>query len=245
MAEQIVSDLIMKFEKVKNQPIPAETTTEIKLKPSDMSKGFSTGNMFELQSFTLKTGLNPEDEGAKTDKANKAMHSAMNVMALDLANDPRKKADIARAISRVRGMQENAASGFEKWRAGQDVPPLKPYNVDMEPFEFTRSIDKASATLWQYCIDRVNYDNATLIKRKPTGGKLSGEVFLRIDFTKVLMIGIDWNHEEPVKEKCKFISRAVTIHYLPQLPDGSLGAPQRAFWTMNPKKYQPVDLKKL
>jgi len=244
MAEQIVSDLLMKFVK-SDKPIPAETTTEVTLKSSALSKGFAPGGMFEVQSFTMKTGLSPDDEDAKNDKANQAMHKAMSVMALDLAGDTRKKADVARAISRVRGAQENAASGFEKWRAGQDVPPLKPYGVDMDPFEFTRAIDKASSILWKYCIDRINYDSATLIKRKAAGGKASGEIFLRIDFTKVLMIGIDWNNEDPIKEKCKFISRAVTIHYLPQLPDGSLGRALRAFWTMNPDKYKPVDLKKL
>jgi len=244
MAEQIVSDLIMKL--VKNdQPIPAEAATELQLKASDMTKGFKAGGMFEVISFAMKTGLDGDDDDAGADKMNKATTRAMGIMALDLANDPRKKSEMSRALARMRGSQQNAASGFEKWRAGQDVPPLKAYGVDMDPFEFTRYIDKASSILWKYCIDRVNYDSATLIKRKAAGGKSSGEVFLRIDFTKVLMIGIDWDQDEPIKEKCKFISRAVTIHYLPQLPDGSLGAPQRAFWTMNPGKYKPVDLKKL
>jgi hypothetical protein len=99
--------------------------------------------------------------------------------------------------------------------------------------------------MWKYCIDRISYDSATLIKRKAAGGALSGEVFLRLDFTKVLMIGIDWDQDEPIKEKCKFISRAVTLHYRPQLPDGSLGAPKQAFWTMNPGKYKAVNLKAL
>ncbi|MBV8915099.1 MAG: type VI secretion system tube protein Hcp [Acetobacteraceae bacterium] len=241
MAEQIVSDLIMQFVKDK-KPIVAEAQTELDLDSSDMTKDFQRDCYFEVQSFSMKTGLSPDDEDAKKQKAAQANQRAFGIVALDLANDPRKKSEIARTLSRMRSAQQNAASGFEKWRAGQDVPPLKPYNVDMDPFEFTRAIDKASGIFWKYCIDRVSYDSATLIKRRPTGTKAAGEVFLRMDFTKVLVIGIDWDQDEPIKEKCKFISRAVTIHYLPQLPDGTLGAPVRAFWTMNPGKYNPVNL---
>ena len=105
-------------------------------------------------------------------------------------------------------------------------------------------IDKASANIWENCIDRKAYDTATLIKRKAAGGKTSGDVFLRMDFEKVLILKIDWDQDDPIKEKIAFISRALTIHYRPQLPDGSLGAAIQAFWTFN-DKYKPVNLKAL
>ena len=37
------------------------------------------------------------------------------------------------------------------------------------------------------------------------------------------MTELDWDDGEPIKETVEFVCRAVTIHYLPQLPDGSLG----------------------
>jgi type VI protein secretion system component Hcp len=244
MADQIASDLIMKFVKNKNA-IEAETQTEIDLISSPMTKDFKKGYFFEVQSFTMSTGLDGSDSTDKdTAKKDKDVQKAFGIMALDLASGPQRKNDIARALSSLRGRSENAASGFDKWRKGQNFTKENGYPVDMDPFEITRSIDKTSANLWSNCIKRISYDSATLIKRKAAGGKASGEAFLRIDFTKVLVIDVDWDQDEPIKEKLKFISRAVTINYRPQLPDGSLGASVPAFWTAN-KIYKPVNLNAL
>jgi hypothetical protein len=38
-----------------------------------------------------------------------------------------------------------------------------------------------------------------------------GHAFLRIDFTDVLVIGVDWDSGDVVKEKCKFICRGVKV----------------------------------
>lgn len=39
---------------------------------------------------------------------------------------------------------------------------------------------------------------------------------------------MEWDNEDPVKETVEFVCHAVTIHYLPQLPDGTLGAAKQA-----------------
>jgi len=39
---------------------------------------------------------------------------------------------------------------------------------------------------------------------------------------------VEWDNEDPVKDTVEFVCHAVTIHYLPQLPDGTLGAAKQA-----------------
>ena len=239
MAEQIVSDLLMMFIDDSGNPIEGESSTQIDLKPSAMSRGFQQGAMFEVESFQFKAGLDPDDDDTvkqrKEDEARrkdlKALHGAFRAM---YGNVGAKGAPPLPELP----ARTTPAGSYAKWRQGGDTT----YPVDISPVEFSRSLDKASSTLLDNCIHRKVYRSASLIKRKAAGGPLSGEVFLRFDFTKVLMTRVEWENEEPIKEKCQFVSRAVTIHYLPQLPDGTLGAPLQAFWSMSPK-LKPVNLR--
>jgi type VI protein secretion system component Hcp len=128
-----------------------------------------------------------------------------------------------------------APGGFQAWRAGKSHQ----YPVDLQPVSFIRSIDMSSTQLIQSCIDRVVFDSATLIKRKAAGGPAAGEVFLRIDFHGVLVVGVQWSDDTEVKETCQFICRGTTISYRPQLPDGSLGGTIARFWSMVPGMTQP------
>ena len=72
-----------------------------------------------------------------------------------------------------------------------------------------------------------------MIKRKAAASNVSGHAFLRIDFTDVLVIGVDWDSGDVVKEKCKFICRGVKVQYKPQTSDGSLGAAVPGTWKRN------------
>lgn len=238
MAEQVVSDLIMMFVDDKNRKIEGEGSTDINLKPGDMSKGFEKGKMFEVESFQFKTGLDPDDEEtAKQRKEDeqrrkewKLLRSALKAQHLQSGGDG--KLTLPDPPGRT-----GPSGSYARFRAGIETN----YPVDISPIEFSRAIDKSSSRLLDDCIHRRPYNSATLIKRKAAGGPAAGEIFLRFDFTKVLLIRVEWDNDDPIKEKCQFICRAVTIHYLPQLPDGTLGAPLQAFWTMSDLK--PVNLK--
>ena len=238
MAEQVVSDLIMKFVDDKGEAIPGECSTEVHLRKCDMSKGFDKLKMFEVESFQFKTGLDPDDEETvkqrKEDerKRNEWKLLQKSMQAQHLQNGGKGKISLPDPPRRT-----NPSGSFARFRAGADTT----YPVDISPIEFSRSIDISSSRLLQDCIKRRPYRSATLIKRRPTGGPLAGEIFLRFDFEKVLLTKVDVDNDDPIKVKCQFICRAVTIHYLPQLPDGSLGAPLQAFWTMS--NLTPFNLK--
>ena len=224
MAEQNVSDLIMKFED-DSGPIDGEVVSNLELGASAMTAGFRKRKMFEVQSFTLKTGLGPKEIDEAEAKIQKA--------AADQTKQINKR--LQKMADKLGVKLDNLASpgepGFAKFLDGDDNAH---YPVDMKPMEFTRAIDKSSAVLLQHCIERKLFRSATLIKRKATGGPASGEVFLRFDFTKVLIKSVDWDDGEPIKETVEFVCRAVTINYLPQLPDGTLGYPKQTFWSAAP-----------
>ena len=224
MAEQIVSDLIMKFE-TETGAIEGETLTQLTLSRSPMWMGFTPGKMFEVASFTFKTGINGEDADEAAEKAKKQQDQ----------NTARTNQNIqqlaAHANMNLPGLKIRSGMGFAKFRAGAEGTA---YPVDLKPVEFSRTIDKSSPTMLQHCINRKVFKSATLIKRKAAGGPSAGEVFLRFDFNTVLLKQVEWDNEEPIKENCEFVCRAVTIHYLPQLPDGTLGAAKQAFWSASP-----------
>ena len=208
MAEKNPSDLIMKFVKGKSA-IPGETRTDLSgMTEEGLAKGFKTGFMFEVASFTFKCGISGDESEGGAAKKKEVKYGKDN-----------------------KPLKPSSAGEFKKWRSGERT---QPYPVDMQPVEFTRAIDKASVGMLDDCVKRVNYDSATLIKRKAAGGKAAGEVFLRFDFTGVLITSLEWANDEPILETCEFITRAVTVFYRPQLPDGSLGGTIQGFWSMVP-----------
>ena len=225
MAEQIVSDLVMKFVGDDGVPINGETTTELNLRKAPMSTGFIKGKMFEIQSFTFKTGIGGEDQ----DEAGKKQqdHSEQLTKSVQAMLEQAQQHGIP--FSGIKTPKMPKSVSYRDFRENRNSSTK--YPVDMKPMEFTRNIDLSSPIMLDYCIKRRIFRSASLIKRKAAGSAASGEVFLRFDFKTVLIKSIDWTNDEPIKESCEFVCRAVTINYLPQLPNGELGAPISAFWT--------------
>jgi len=78
----------------------------------------------------------------------------------------------------------------------------------MEPFSFTRMIDRASPLLFENCANSISFASATLVKRKVTGQTLALQAFLRMDFKDVLIVGISWDDGDILKEKCNSFAAA-------------------------------------
>ena len=105
--------------------------------------------------------------------------------------------------------------------------------VQLGDVTITRLIDEASMRLMQACINAEGFDSAAIIKRRATGGSLqSGEAYMRIDFTGVLITKIDWTDQHIVQEKCTFITRQVQVRYRPQSASGALGPVSSATWLL-------------
>jgi type VI protein secretion system component Hcp len=208
LEENTVSiDLLMKFVKG-SDAIDAECQTTVDSK-DDLLHDFKTGKFFEVDEFNFGVGLEDDDSAGEKPKEKYG---------------EKLKPAVGAHASRTR---------FTNWLRGEQ----KEYPVDLEPFTFSRQMDQASPLLFEMCCNSQSFASATLIKRKAAGTDASGRAFLRIDFKDVLVIGVDWDSGDVVKEKCKFICRGVKVQYKPQMPDGTLGAAVPGEWhRMMPKK---------
>ena len=217
MAKGEHSDIIMKMV-LNGNPIPAEGITELvssERSPNPLMKDFNPGYMFEVERFSFRAGTVDDEASVGKDKKK---------------HDKKKENKGAGSIAK--------AGAYQSWRSGK----VHKYPVDLQPISFSRMIDAASPALIQACIDCSSFDSATIIKRKAAGSIAAGEVYLRIDFVGVLVIEVEWEDEDEIKEDVKFISRNVTISYRPQKPDGSLGGIVTGFWSMVPND-RPVTLR--
>ncbi len=218
MAAGDSSDILMKFV-LDGDPIPGESNTELSIagkKPSQLLGGFEKMFMFEIDSFNFSVGIEDDSGGAQ---ARPGQHPAGH-------GTSSRGTSAAPPAPHV---------GFQAWRTGR---AHKKYPVNVQPITFSRPIDRASNLLLQHCIKCTSFDSATLVKRKAAGSAAAGEAYLRMDFTGVLITNIDWSNDEPIKETCKFISRAITVRYRPQLPDGTLGIIRPGFWSMLPWEHE-------
>ena len=194
------ADYLMMLEKGGNA-IPAEGQAEIDTKDAFM-KGFVKGRFFHVEDFDFGISVVDNDSSATDTRSGN-------------------------------GGKTKTTGRFSKWIQGLTVSTGQGtsgslYPIEMEPFSFTRQIDLASPVLFYNCFQTKPFDSATLVRRKLTGtvqgsNKIASVPFLRIDFSAVLLVSVDWDGSEEIKEKCKFVCRSVKVQYRPQRQDGSPG----------------------
>jgi type VI protein secretion system component Hcp len=231
MATGESSDLLMKFV-FEGREIPGEAMTQLDISGhvrNRLLSGFRQRYMFEVESFTFGAGLEGDESGEEG--THNAQNNKPNTAARGFKHPgkpPLTQGGKPGAASRSHSIHD-----FARFRSAGRSSKVK-YPVDMHPVSFTRVVDRASPRLLQHCINRDLLDSASLIKRRGAGGPAAGEVFLRFDFKQVLIIQVDWTDDDEIKEACQFVCRSVTMHYRPQLPDGTLGKVVPGFWSVLP-----------
>jgi type VI protein secretion system component Hcp len=243
MAKGDSVDLLMKFVKDGN-PLKGESTTVLvssEGKSNPLIRGFDPGYFSEIDRFTMKAGIRDEDASAQS-TAGSQQHAALDLAQARPITRTVRRPDGTVTTETIEAPRTTASAlttstrgSYQSWRSGTN---RKGFPVDLAPVSFTRVIDKTSTVLIQSCIDSVSFDSISMIKRKSTGisdvsGDVpSGEVFLRVDFIGCLIIKVDWDNDDKVTETIDFICRTVSIHYRPQLPDGTLGRTRPGFYSI-------------
>lgn len=200
MAEK-QNDLLMKFVTASGTAVAAGGTSTIK-KDDKLLFDFWPGKFFEIEDFEMGFELNDFEAATVGATGNAAAASV-----------PEKR------FASWRDLQKNT----------QQISEIR-FPVDMEPISITRLIDQASPILFESCANSAAFASATVVKRKVTGQSLAMQAFLRLQFTDVLIVGINWDDGEILKEKCKFICRGLTVQYRAQDSSGALGAAASAEW---------------
>ncbi len=191
MAERSPVDIVMML-KAGGTAIEAESQSAVDGE-TGWTDDFTAGKYFEIEDFDF--GINVVDSDSPETKGTGKEEAG------------RSKPKSGRFSKWVQGLTVATGQG-----AGGTL-----YPVEMEPFSFTRQIDSASPLLFKNCFKTIPFDSGAVVMRKAGGlGATSdgtGLAFLRIDFTSVLFVAIDWDAGEVVKEKCKFVCRSVKVKY--------------------------------
>ena len=214
MAESAV-DVLMRVVGPKG-PLEAESYTQFKTRPvmDLLRQGFTPGQFCELREFSFAAGVGGS-LSKHSQKKRKGEKAALPV------EDDGESSELQK-VFKIRGDQDKRR---DKRAAGEDV--------DMQPVEFTRLMDSMSTQLFKALVDCETLESISVVKRKATGSANSGDCYLRLDFSKVLVTNLDWKDSEHViVETCTFIYRKVTIRYRPQRPDGTLDVAIQSEWEM-------------
>ena len=192
-------------------PYEAESSTEFKTKPvmDLLRSGFTPGQFCELQEFEFSAGVASSLSRGPSPEQKAATAEKRDLTPAEVASI--KRAELARKAA-SRGKAEF---------------------VDMQPVEFTRIMDSMSTLLFKALVGCETLETVSVVKRKATGSANSGDCYLRLDFTKVLLTHLDWKDAgSHVVESGTFIYRKLTMRYRPQRPDGTLDVAVQTEWEM-------------
>ena len=211
-------DVLMKVVGPKGT-LSAESSTVFANKPvmDPLRSGFTPGQFCELREFSFSAGVGgsvsaheqKRKEAKKLAKAGKPGDVPVRKSELD------KMWDIRRAQDKK----------IRKRAEGEDA--------DMEEVEFTRVLDCMSTQLFTALVNCETLESLSIVKRKAAGSVNSGDCFLRLDFSKVLITNLEWKDSEHLMiESGTFIYRKLTMRYRPQRPNGTLDVAVQTEWEM-------------
>jgi len=140
----------------------------------------------------------------------------------------------------------NASSQeFALWRMPPDDDrsngrnALQNFSAKAGEFSLKRRVDSASPKLFEMCCGQLPLAYVSIIKRtmapaRGGGGAGSGAMeaisFLRLDFSDVMVIGVDWSDGDILEETCKFQARSLALRYMAQDANGKLSAVEGYIW---------------
>ena len=109
----------------------------------------------------------------------------------------------------------------------------KSYGLDLGDVSIDRVIDRASPMLLKAALAPMPLVSAAIVKRRASGSTQTGEAYMRMDFTGVLITKIAWSDGDVVKEKITFIYRKIEFQYRSQNPSGKLLNPVSGKWPLS------------
>ena len=218
MADANSTDLLMVLKDRDGNLIDAESTVVWDKTDKTMMAWFEAGKVFELEDFgfgvaledTENLGMEDDDE-TETGSGTRAPTGGetSGAVSLPVVKPPRKS---KARNAKFRGYVENDVE-----QKGSKYP------VTLEEITVSRQLDKASTVLLKKCLNQEPLGSCALVRRKFTGNQKYHEAFLRLEFQEPLIVSVEWEDGDIVKEKLKFVCRGVKAAYRPQKADGTLG----------------------
>jgi type VI protein secretion system component Hcp len=222
MADKDSIDVLMTFIDKNGNGVAAEGTSKWDKDDTDMMKDFQDGKFFEVDDFTFGFNLGGnEARSGESGSSSSSRNTAENVL---------HSRDGKESNSESQKTAQKAAQSSEQFDKYIETGEIK-FKAKPETITVTRQMDIASVRFLQSCVNYTPFQKAVLVKRKFTGGFDFHEAYLRLEFQQPLIVGVEWDEGDVVKEKLKFVYRGIVVAYRPQNPDGTLGDARSANWT--------------
>jgi type VI protein secretion system component Hcp len=255
------TELLMKIVPSGATAIAAECSLAI-TPGDQLMEGFEAGRFFQIKDFNFSAGLKDDSGAAPGEASAGAgrgsgpagpggsyrpgallampavSHTATTRVAMARmmqaseaqAHGPRQAARPLGTPAADATKDKPPKAKFAKWRAARGANAGATYPLEVQPITFTRTMDQASTALVQALFDSRSLTSASIVRRVDTGS--GAKAYLRLDFTDVLITGIDWDDDDLIEEKFRFICREVQVRFRPQNSDGSLGAAISGRWPL-------------
>lgn len=208
------SDILMQV-RPDMMPILAECRSLVQVEDILAADFLVPFTFFEVTEFSFGMKLTDTDArdlvGSKDNLVNSKVQLSTGSTRGPTMHDTRQSpVDLAKAMKEAK----TSAGTFARWKtaSADELKKMPPYPVEMDPFEVTRYYDRVSPVLFKHCCDSTSIKKIILIKRKAVGA--SGlHSYVRMDFTDCLITSINWQHDDPMKEKIRFVFREVMVVY--------------------------------
>jgi type VI protein secretion system component Hcp len=211
-----------------------------------LAKGFTspsannswTANYFAVQDFMMEIGVaGDSDSGGQSnsDDQIRAMREAQQEQNKAMF-EALRNGDDDKPL-----MASKTANEFARFmKDGRRAMGTKSYSANLEPVSITKMLDTSSLELFQACINSTTLKSAVLIKRRGGGGN-ELRTYLRIEFTDLLITDFNWEEEDVIKEKIKFVCRKAQVQYSIENNDGTLKpAGQPRTWSAQNLSNKPL-----
>jgi len=198
-------DVIMTFIQTSGTPIDTEAST-------DWDK---SDNL--MRDFDKKVGaFDVEDWGFNAELSDSDNRSGSRTNAIATHGSGRRDDGNANRNDPPR-VKSGAFAGYI------DSGDASQYPSDLKEITVTKQVEWSSMTLLDHCLHQIKFLKAIIVKRKFTGDKqYPYQPFLRMEFKDPLVIRVEWDEGEVLKEKITFICRGIKFEYKQQLDDGTL-----------------------
>jgi type VI protein secretion system component Hcp len=189
--------------------------------------GFKTG-FFEVKEFDF--GVNQIDDDGAAAQEGPGQGWTDEMLAKHGFTKDARGTILGKDGKPVPGLEAKSARFKKFMDSGSAGRGKSNYPADLEPFGFTRDMDCGSLDLFKGLTALKTYPSVMMVKRRALGGSAPGQIsslaamrgYLRFDFTDVLLISIDWDEDDVIKEKVKFVCRGIKITYYAEQAGGKL-----------------------
>lgn len=186
-----------------------------------LTSELQVGKLFEVTDFSFGVGLQDKKDDDNSEEIADLEAKVMQLLQQDAraGGKTKKRESVAKFSEWMRNTP--------KWRVREQQGG---YPLDMQEFRLTRFVDRGSPFLFEALCNSWTLKKGTLIKRKVSGTDGLAQTYLRFDFADILITSLDWDVEDVVQEKLKFICRAARVTYRPQTNTGAMGSAVSRDW---------------